>query len=421
MQPKVIGLIAAAIWGSGQMVQAAEITISCGAVGQERQYCEEAANAWARDNGHTVNITSPPENSNQRYFQYLLDLNDGSDEVDVYQIDIIWPGLLARHFVDLREYIDDADIQRHFPTIIDSNTVDGKLVGMPWFTDVGLLYYRRDLLEKYGYQVPTDWSELADVALDIQEQEQGEDGELWGYVFQGNNYEGLTCNALEWFGAYGGGTVVDGQGNITVPNARAVMALARAAGWVDTIAPRAVLAYNEESARTTFQNGDAVFMRNWPYAWALVNGPDSPVAGQVGVAPLPQGGPKGRPASVLGGWQLAVSRYSNNPQAAAELVGYLTSEAVQRQRAIEGAYAPTIVALYEDPQVLEANPFFETLRPILDDAIARPASSTGDTYMAVSAHIWEAVHDVLQGYDSAAEALAKLRDQLRMIQARGEW
>lgn len=415
-------MAAAVFCGVSMPVLAVNVTISCGAVGIERQLCEQETNAWAQRTGNTVTVSSPPQSTNQRYFKYLIDLNNSDPTVDVYQIDVIWPGLLAPHFIDLSQYIPAEDIQQHHPTIIDNNTIGGKLVGMPWFTDMGLLYYRTDLLEKYQQDVPKTWSALSDMALHIQtEERQAGNKELWGYVFEGNNYEGLTCNALEWINAYGGGTIVDRDGNITVDNPNAALAVAQAASWVGSISPPRVIRYIEEDARISFQLGNAVFMRNWPYAWYLLNGDDSPVKGKVGVAPLPKGGESGHSASTLGGWQLAVSKYSENPQVAADLVRYLTSAAVQKERAIKGSYAPTIMSLYEDQDVLAANPFFSALPPILENTVARPSAVTGDTYMAVTTHVWEAVHDVLQGSNSAADSLARLRDQLRLVKARGGW
>lgn len=422
MHATVSALFLGALMAVSLSASAADVTISCGAVGEEHELCEQAANTWAKETGNRVIVTTPPERTNERYFKYLVDLGAGDSRTDVYQVDVIWPGLLAKHFVDLQQYIPQEEIQKHHPAILANNTVDGRLVGMPWFTDAGLLYYRKDLLEKYGLPVPQDWSELADVALYIQTQErQAGNAELWGYVFQGAAYEGLTCNALEWIAAYGGGTVVGADGAITVDNPQAALALARAATWIGTLAPPRVISFSEEDARQTFQLGNAVFMRNWIYAWALVNGKDSPVAGKVGVAPLPRGGMKGTSASTLGGWQLAVSKYSRNPKEAADLVRYLTSAAVQKQRAIAGSYAPTIMHLYEDPEVLVATPFFATLPPILENAVARPAARTGDTYMAVTTRFWEAVHDVLQGRKTAPESLSTLRDQLRLIKIRGGW
>ena len=401
---------------------AVDVTISCGAVGQEREWCEQGANTWAKQTGHRVTVSSPSPKSNERYFYYLVELGAADSRTDIYQIDVTWPGLLAKHLVDLRQYIPAEDIQRHFPAIVANNTVEGQLVGMPWFTDAGVLYYRQDLLEKYRLPVPQDWSELADTALYIQTQERKAGAnDLWGYVFQAAAYEGLTCNALEWIAAYGGGTLIGADRAITVDNPQAALALARAASWIGTITPLQVLSFNEEDARHTFQRGNAVFMRNWPYAWALVNGQNSPMAGKVGIAPLPKGGLKGVSASTLGGWQLAVSKYSKHPQEAADLVRYLTSAAVQKQRAIAGSYAPTIISLYDDPEVTAAQPFFATLRPVLENAVARPAAGAGVSYMALTTYFWEAIHNVLAGRGTATTALNGLHDQLQLLKVRDRW
>lgn len=414
--------ILALVLGFAVPALAVEITISCGSVlSKEGQLCQQEVNAWAQKTGNTVKVTNPPDKTNERYFKYLIALGDADPSVDVYQIDVIWTGLMARFFVDLKKYFSEEDIQKHFPAIIKNNTVDGRLVGMPWFTDAGILYYRKDLLEKYGFSVPTEWSQLTDMALYIQTQERkAGNKDLWGYVFQGGPYEGLTCDALEWINAYGGGTIVDADGNVTVDNPQAVVAIARAAGWINTISPSWVVAADEVRSANSFKLGNAVFMRNWPFVWAELNSSDSPVAGKVDLAPLPKGGFEGHSASTLGGWQLAVSKFSKNPDVAADLVRYLTSEEVQKQRAIEGSYAPTIKGLYEDPDVLKATPFFSQLPQILEHAVARPSSQTGQSYMAVSTHVWDTVNRILQGAQSAQDGLSSLQDQLRLIKFRAD-
>src|SRR5690606_33444534 len=143
-----------------------------------------------------------------------------------------------------------AEIEAHFAGIIANNTVEGRLVAMPWFTDAGLLYYRADLLVRHGERVPETWEELAAIAGRIQRAERAAGNDrLWGFVWQGRAYEGLTCNALEWIASYGGGRIVDDEGRITVANPRAVEALRVASSWVGAISPRGVLNYAEEEAR----------------------------------------------------------------------------------------------------------------------------------------------------------------------------
>jgi trehalose/maltose transport system substrate-binding protein len=411
----------AALTGTS-MVHAATLAISCGAVGQELEFCKTGAEAWAKKTGHQVNLISTPNSTTERLALYQQLLAAGASDVDVFQIDVIWPGILSNHFADLTPYAKDA-VKDHFPTIVANNTVDGKLVAMPWFTDAGLLYYRKDLLAKHGEQPPQTWQELTETAKKIQDAERAAgNNRMWGFVWQGRAYEGLTCNALEWVASYNGGTIVDDSGKITINNPQAVAAIDTAAGWVKTISPEGVLNYTEEEARGVFQSGNAVFMRNWPYAWPLAQGPESAIKDQVGVSALPKGGADGRHAATLGGWQLAVSKYSKHPELAADLVMYLTGSEEQKRRAIQGAYNPTIESLYQDPEVLAAVPFFGELYDTFVDAVARPSTATGTSYNQVSNAFWNAVHAVLSGRTDAETSLVSLeRDLNRMSRGGRRW
>ncbi|WP_313951250.1 ABC transporter substrate-binding protein, partial [Accumulibacter sp.] len=336
---------------------AATISIACSGVGQEREFCKGAAEAWAKKTGNALKIVTPPNDASERLALYQQLLSAGSDKVDVLQVDVIWPGLLGSHLLDLRPYAKGAEAQ-HFPGFIANNSSQGRLVAMPWFANAGLLFYRSDLLQKYGQPVPTTWDQLTSSARLIQDGERAAGNDrMWGYVWQGRAYEGLTCNALEWVASHGGGAIVEVDGKIGIRNPRAALALKTAAGWVGSISPTAVLNYAEEESRGVFQAGNAVFMRNWPYAWALAQADGSVIRGKVGVAVLPRGGAAGRHAATLGGESLAVSKYSKHPAAAADLVLYMTSTAVQKDRALRGSFNPTIPALYQDAEILQANPF----------------------------------------------------------------
>ncbi|HSR72715.1 MAG TPA: extracellular solute-binding protein, partial [Kiloniellales bacterium] len=176
-----------------------------------------------------------------------------------------------------------------------------------------------------------------------------------------------------------------------------------------------------EEARGVFQAGHAVFMRNWPYAWALANGEDSPVRGKVGIARLPRGGEDGSHASALGGGGLAVSRYSDAPGPAVALVRYLTGADEQARRAREGSFNPTRPALYEDPALIEARPILKSLQPVVRDAVPRPARLTGGKYNRLSTIFWNAVHDTLSGRGGAAENLADAERQLERLHRGGKW
>ncbi|MCE8034068.1 MAG: ABC transporter substrate-binding protein [Halomonas sp.] len=398
--------------------QAADLTISCGAVGAELQLCQQGVRAWEEQTGHSVDVVSTPNSSTERLSLYQQILSANSTDIDIMQIDVVWPGLLANHLLDLREVLGDDAGEGHFSAIIENNTIDGRLVAMPWFTDAGVLYYRADLLEQYGHEAPETWEELTEIAREIQnaEREAGND-RMHGFVFQGRAYEGLTCNALEWVASHGGGTIVDADGEVTIGNSEAAAALDLAASWIGDISPSGVLNYTEEEARGVFQGGNAVFMRNWPYAWALAQSEGSEVRGKVGVTQLPHSG-EGSSAATLGGWNLAVSRYSENAELAAELVAFLAGEQEQKRRAIEGAYNPTLESLYQDDEVLAAVPFFGELYDTFVNAVARPSAPTGDAYGRVSNAFFSATHDVLSGNKSGEEAVSDLDRELTRLKRR---
>ena len=412
---------AALALGSALSAQAATITISCGSVGQDFEFCKRTTDEWAKKTGHTVKLFTIPNSTTDILALFRQMFAAKSSDLDVINVDVVWPGVIKDHLVDLKKYSKGVEAE-HFPAIVANNTVDGKLLAMPWFTDAGLLFYRKDLLEKYKLQAPSTWEDLAAAAKIIQDGERKAGmADFQGFVFQGKAYEGLTCDAVEWISSYNGGNIVDASGKITVNNPNAVKALKTAASWIGTIAPTGVLNYAEEEARGVFQGGKAAFMRNWPYAWSLGNGADSPIKGKIGVAPLPKGGADGKNAATLGGWQLAVSKYSKNPDAAADLVMYMTSKEVQKERAIKGSYNPTIGALYQDKEVLAANPFFGSLYNVFTSAVPRPATATGLKYPEVSSAFWNATHDVLSGKATAEDSLKKLEGKLNQVRRGPKW
>ncbi|GHF48184.1 trehalose/maltose transport system substrate-binding protein [Deinococcus metalli] len=393
------------------------LTMDCGS-GTGFQICKDGAEAWAKKTGNTVKMFESPNLTNDHLGVIQQQLAAKSSDIDVYMLDIIWPGLVGDQLVDLTNKVPAAEINAHFKGIVEANKLNGKLVAIPWFTDAGLLYYRTDLMKKYGYSAPPKtWAELATMAKKVQDGEQKANKSFTGFVFQGKNYEGLTCDALEWLVSFGGGTIVDSSGKITVNNASAAKALDTAASWVKTISPAGVTTYAEEDARGIFQSGNAMFMRNWPYAWSLGQSDDSKVKGMIGAAPLPSGGGPG--AATLGGWNLGINTYSKNQAAALDLIRYLAGPAEQKRRAIEGSFQPTIMSLYKDQAVLKANPFFSSLYSVFTNAVARPSGPTKGKYNQVSQAFSTAVNDVLTGKSKGQAAVAQLATNLARIKGSG--
>jgi trehalose/maltose transport system substrate-binding protein len=402
--------------------QAATISVACDSVGNGAQICKDGAEAWAKKTGNSIKLISVPNSGSERLALYQQLLAANSTAVDVFMIDVVWPGILSNYFVDLSKPAA-ATIGEHFPAIVKNNTVNGHLIAVPWFIDAGLLYYRKDLLQKYGEKVPETWEDLTATAKKIQDGERKASGneKMWGYVWQGKSYEGLTCNAIEWVSSYNGGTIVDAAGKVTVNNPGAVKALQTAKGWVGTISPKGVLSYGEEEARGVFQSGNAVFMRNWPYAWAAANSADSVIKDKVGIVALPKGGKDGHGAAALGGQQLAVSKFSKNTDAAIDLVMYLTGKEEQKRRAITGSYNPTIDSLYKDKDLLAANPFQGSLHDTFVNATARPSTATGGKYNLVSSEFWTATYSVLSENKDPADAMKNLEAKLNHMHSGGKW
>lgn len=398
------------------------ITIACGAVGDEFDICRKNAESWAKKTGNKVELFQSPNLTNDRLGLFQQFFAAKSSEIDVVQIDVIWPGLLGKHFVDLNKYIPRAHSEQHFAAILDNNTSPkGELLAIPFFTDAGLLFYRKDLLDKHGYQAPQTWVELKNIAAAILAKERPNNAKMVGFVWQGKAYEGLTCDALEWIDSYGGGSIIDSSnGKITVNNPNAVKALEMAASWIkEGISPRGVLNYGEEEARGVFQSGNAIFMRNWPYAWNLGQSKGSPIRGKIGVVPLPKGETAtSKHTGTLGGWNLAVSKYSKNAELAADLVKHMTTPEIQFYRAIVGSYQPTIAAVYKEAKLEDINPFQVQLLGTFTNAVARPSKFTGRKYNRVSNKFWNAVHSVLSGEETAEEALAQLEKDINRIKGR---
>jgi trehalose/maltose transport system substrate-binding protein len=333
----------------------------------------------------------------------------------VYGIDVVWPGILNEDFIDLKPYFA-SEISSQFPSIAASYIVDNKLVAMPYRADIGLLYYRTDLLRQYGYrEPPRTWDELEIMAARIQAGERAKGKkQFWGFVWQGAADEVLTCNALEWQAAQGGGRIIEDDQTISVNNPQAIRAWQRAAHWVGSISPLAVVGYREWDSLNVWVAGDAAFMRNWPSAYVDSQAAGSPIRNKFDIALLP-GGKVGR-VGTLGGWGLAVSRFSAHPREALELVRYLTRRDVQVKRSRVLSQPPTLPELYNLPEVLEANPRSVLLSQAFRTGIvSRPSNVSGKKYQDVTDAYISAVHSVLTGEKRAPEAAAVLENDLVRI------
>jgi trehalose/maltose transport system substrate-binding protein len=369
------------------------------------------AKRFTKDTGIKVSVNPHPSASDQAYSQLVRAFSQKSGSIDVAMIDVVWPGAFAPYLVNLKSKLGKQS-KIHAAGIVQADTVGGKLVAMPWFGDFGLLYYRTDLLKKYGYKAPPKtWSELFKMAKKIQDGEQKSNSSFYGFVFQGNSYEGLTCNALEWIASAGGGHFID-NGKATINNSKAKTVLDAMRSEIGKITPRGVTTYQEDQTEHAFDSGDAAFARNWPYQYGIGATAGSKVKGKFSVAPLPHGA-KGPSVATVGGWQLAVSKYSKHKDASIEFVRYMTTKAVEKFDAITNSNVPTIPSLAKDKQVVKTNPY---LKPATANVarVARPARFLGTHYNEASKVIYQGVNQILNG-SSASSVLPSVQSKLNQI------
>jgi len=367
---------------------------------------------FTRETGIRVRLLPSPDSSRQRLALWKELLETGASGPDVYGIDVIWPGILNEYFIDLKPYFAN-EISLQFPDIAASYTVDKKLVAMPYRIDVGLLFYRTDLLKQYGYREPPGtWDELETMAARIQAGERAKGKkQFWGFVWQGAADEVLTCDALEWQASDGGGRIIEQDQTISVNNPQAIRAWQRAAHWVGSISPPGVVGYREWDSLNVWVAGDAAFMRHWPSAYVDSQGAGSSIRNEFDTALLPSG--KAGRVGTLGGWGLGVSRFSAHPHEALELVRYLIRKDVQVNRARVLSLPPTLPELYNLPEVREPNPRFDLLsQAFRTGTVSRPSNVTGKEYQDVTDAYIKAIHSVLTGEKSAPEAAAALEKEL---------
>jgi len=320
-------------------------------------------------------------------------LKNKSRDVDIFFMDVIWPPEFAAAgwALALDDLFIPEDRTAFLSGAILANTYQEKIYGVPLFIDSGMLFYRRDLLDKYGFSPPRTWDELVAQAEKIVSEQAEAGNDTVGFSGQFKQYEGLVCNMMEYI-LSNNGRIIDEAGKSAIAEKSAIEAVSFVRDEIiGKISSTGVLTYQEPESLDLFLQGRAVFMRNWPYAWNVSNNPDkSRVAGKVGIARLPHF-KNGESYSTLGGWQLGISSYSENKEAAWRFIKFLTSARIQKLYAVKGGKAPTRKSLYDDPDVIRANPHFADMEEVFLTSYPRPRSP-----------LYPAISNVLQRYFSKA-------------------
>lgn len=365
--------------------------------------------------GVPVDVVEGPNATDLRENLYTASLLGRDDSFDLVYLDVTWTAKFAA--AGWLRPLDDAfpaEAQQAFlPAALEAGRYQGALYRVPMRTDLGLLYYRRDLLEAAGLPPPETLDDLVRVARALQSPPQ-----RWGFVWQGSQYEGLVCNYLEVLRGQGGFWVDPASRRIGLEDAAAAAALramrATLAGE-EPISPPGVTAYKEDESRRLFQDGRAVFLRNWSYVWRLVQAEGSPLAGKVGVQPMVRGA-HGPGAGTLGGWGLGVSRFSRFPDDAVRFVRHAATLPSQRALCIGSGYAPALRAAYDDPDLLRANPFLAEFLRLHERAVPRP---TIPRYARASDILQRRLSAALAGLQPPEEALAVAARETRLLLGAG--
>jgi multiple sugar transport system substrate-binding protein len=359
-----------------------------------------------------VALRLAPADTGQYLEMLRVQFQTNKADADVISGDVIWPAQFAANgwILDLSDLFTPELRGPYLPAAVDSNTYEGRVYGVPWFTDAGLLYYREDLLEKGGFSGPPEtWEEMREMV----EKVRLEAGTRYGFVFQGAEYEGGVVNGLEFIWN-SGGSVLD-LDEVTVAAPEAVEGLATARRMVtDGVAPGAVPSYKEYESYTVFLDGDAVFMRNWPNVYARAADPALSGVEQerIGVAPLPVARPGISAHSGLGGWNLMINAASEKREAAWAFIRYLSAPEQQKERALRGGYLPAREDCYADREILSDVPVIALGREAIRNVRSRPVTPL---YRDMSLAMAERFHASLAGTVAPERAAALLEEDLEGI------
>jgi multiple sugar transport system substrate-binding protein len=357
-----------------------------------------------------VKLNILPSPTDQQHHYYLTTLGAKTRDVDVLRIDTIWVAEFASAgwLEPLDTLISVRNRAAFIPITKRTNIFRNNLYAVPWNANVGLLYYRKDLLNKYNLSPPDTWEELIDTYRKIAAVES-----MYGYIWQGKQYEGLVCNFIEFIGS-NNGEIIDDEGRIVVdsPQNKIALDLMHDLIWEYRISPpNTPSELMEEPSRHLFQQGMGLFLRNWTYVWDLTQR-DPFMKDKVGVTRLPRF-PDATSTSVYAGWHLAINTHSTRKEQAWQLINFLTSRRVQKELAVQLSWAPTRSALYKNPRLLRKLPFLPIVHESFEDIQIRPNLPY---YQWISDVIQRHVNRVLSTQMSSREALQTIQTELEQIQ-----
>ena len=405
-------LVIFAILFSSCTTQKPEVVFMVGGAPDELEYWAKLINEFEAKAGFTVRMVRQPTDSDQRRQGLVVPLKAGQKNPDVFLMDVVWIGqFVASGWLEpLDPYVskDSFSTAPFFQKVLTlADIYHDTLFALPVYVDGGLLYYRKDLLEKYGYDHPPEtWDQLVEYSQVIQRGERKEDPDFYGFVWQGAQYEGLVCNFLEFAASDGGGIAEGDKIRLSTAENRQALKFMYDLIHVYRISPpNTYTEMKEEEVRSSFQRGNAAFERNWPYAWKLHEAEDSPVRGKVGITALPHFQGK-KSVSTLGGWHVGISRYSDAQDKAWELVKYITSHQTQKKLVLNLGWNPGRRDVYEDEKIKSSLPYLHVLSGIFEKAVARPNLPY---YTQLSEIIQRQVNACIAGKIDPSQALDRMQ------------
>jgi multiple sugar transport system substrate-binding protein len=357
-----------------------------------------------------------PSSTTQYYDKIRTEFQAGTSDVSVIGVDVIWPKQFAPQnwIMDLSDRFPASDQKAFIPVTIQVAEYEDGIYAVPWVScpDAGLLYYRKDLLDDSGISAPPEtWDELKQMALQVSE----EAGIQNGFVFQGSNYEGGVCNALEYIWTHGG-DVLDENNNVVIDSPEAAAGLATYASMLSSgAAPEAVANWTETESSANFYNEDSVFIRYWPSLYAGFGVPETTKLKpeQVGITPIPTDKPGNPSYSCLGGWQMAIYVNTEIEDDAWKFIEFMTSEQSQKTRTIINGGDPSRKAVYDDPEAQKATPVIKLAQTVLFGNVkSRPVT---EYYGDMSLEMAEQFNSALKGDVSPEQAVKTLQKSLSQI------
>lgn len=346
-------------------------------------------------------VIEGPASTDSREDMYVNSLLANSGDYDLVYADTIWiPKFAAAGWLtDLTGHWPESRWSSYVPAALEAGKYKGRIYRLPSQLNGGILYYRADLLEEAGLSPPRTYDELRDVSMKLQKEG------LLGYVWQGKQYEGLTCNFLEVLGGYGGFWIKDGQVGLDRPEAtQALEFLCKAVGG---ISPAGVTTYAEEESRLLFQSGGALFLRNWPYVSNILSDPKNKPEFPVGIAPLPAR-PGHSPAPTFGGAGFAIVKSSPAQEATWRFLEFVSSPEIEKFLYERGGLQPASRRFYQETN----DPRQKQLYEAMQHTVARPAIPQ---YAQASDILQRCVSAALTGRMPPAEALRRAAEETRRL------